>query len=217
MISLLLLVFLVQLTTQLFSSVGVATTNEIAWILYNKLPTKTSQSVQEQTKLQREILRMKKEMNAVSAQDEFARWARLRRQHDDVVAKYENISSSLSSTKTSFDRTVALLRWIATTGLRFLLQTYYQREPMFWIPAGWLPYYVEWILSFPRAPLGSVSIQVWSMACSSIITLVGEALVGVWSLATSKKSGMQSKGSARRAQAYGPSSSARQAAAKKDQ
>jgi hypothetical protein len=57
---------------------------------------------------------------------------------------------------------------------------------MFWLPAGWVPYYVEWILSFPRAPLGSVSIQVWGAACASMIALAAEALAAAWVLATKK-------------------------------
>jgi cobalamin-dependent methionine synthase I len=57
---------------------------------------------------------------------------------------------------------------------------------MFWLPAGWVPYYVEWILSFPRAPLGSISIQVWTAACAAIIALASEAFAAVWVLATKK-------------------------------
>ena len=48
---------------------------------------------------------------------------------------------------------------------------------MFWIPKGWVPYYAEWLLSFPRAPLGSISIQAWSLACAAMILLVSDALV----------------------------------------
>jgi len=50
-----------------------------------------------------------------------------------------------------------------------------------------VPYYVEWILSYPRAPLGSVSIQVWTAACAAIIALASEALTAVWVLATKKQ------------------------------
>jgi hypothetical protein len=57
---------------------------------------------------------------------------------------------------------------------------------MFWIPAGWVPYYAEWILSFPRAPVGSVSINVWGIACASMIALVGEAITAVYVLVTHK-------------------------------
>lgn len=48
---------------------------------------------------------------------------------------------------------------------------------MFWLPQGWMPYYAEWLLSFPRAPLGSVSIQAWVLACGAVILLVSDAIV----------------------------------------
>jgi hypothetical protein len=57
---------------------------------------------------------------------------------------------------------------------------------MFWIPAGWVPYYVEWVLSFPRAPLGSVSINIWGIACASMIALAAEGVAAVWVLAMRK-------------------------------
>jgi len=53
---------------------------------------------------------------------------------------------------------------------------------MFWIPQGFVPYYAEWLLSFPRAPLGSISIQIWAIACAAIIKLVNEALVAMVAL-----------------------------------
>lgn len=69
------------------------------------------------------------------------------------------------------------------------LQFWYAPAPMFWIPAGWLPYYVEWILSFPRAPVGSVSINVWGLACASMISLVTEAITATYVLVTHKPVG----------------------------
>ena len=53
---------------------------------------------------------------------------------------------------------------------------------MFWLPSGWVPYGVEWVLSFPRAPVGSVSVNIWAIACASVVGLVTEAIVGVWTL-----------------------------------
>lgn len=45
-----------------------------------------------------------------------------------------------------------------------------------------MPYYAEWLLSFPRAPLGSVSIQAWALACGAVILLVSDALVAIVAL-----------------------------------
>ena len=63
-----------------------------------------------------------------------------------------------------------------------LLQFWYQKQPMFWIPQGWVPYYAEWLLSFPRAPVGSISIQAWALACAAVILLVSDTLVAIVSL-----------------------------------
>ena len=40
-----------------------------------------------------------------------------------------------------------------------------------------MPGYVEWLLAFPRAPTGSVSIQIWGIACATVVQLVGAAVV----------------------------------------
>lgn len=69
-----------------------------------------------------------------------------------------------------------IARWISTNGFKIFLQFYYSKTPVFELPPGWVPYYVEWVLSFPRAPLGTISIQVWSSACAAAIALSGELL-----------------------------------------
>jgi hypothetical protein len=94
------------------------------------------------------------------------------------------LDGSLRSHQTAFTSAVSTLRWVGTQGLRFVLQFWFAKSPMFWMPAGWVPYYVEWILSFPRAPLGSVSINVWGIACASMVALAAEGLAAGWVLVT---------------------------------
>lgn len=86
-------------------------------------------------------------------------------------------ANNLKSFKSTFDRTVTALRWFGTNGLRFFLQFWFAKRPLFWIPRGWVPGYVEWLLAFPRAPTGSVSIQIWGIACATVVQLVGAAVV----------------------------------------
>jgi hypothetical protein len=43
----------------------------------------------ENRKLRNEVVRLQREMVGVSAQDNFAKWARLRRDHDKAKDKYE--------------------------------------------------------------------------------------------------------------------------------
>lgn len=39
-------------------------------------------------------------------------------------------------------------------------------------------------MSFPRAPVGSISVNVWAIACAAVVAMASEALVGVWTLRT---------------------------------
>ncbi len=45
-------------------------------------------------------MRLKREMSTTSSQDEFARWAKLRRQHDKVTAEYEAICTTAAQAAT---------------------------------------------------------------------------------------------------------------------
>ena len=94
-----------------------------------------------------------------------------------MADQYTFTANKLKSVRSTFDRTVTALRWVGTNGLRFLLQFWFAKRPLFWIPRGWVPGYVEWLLAFPRAPTGSVSIQMWGIACATVVQLVGAAIV----------------------------------------
>lgn len=54
-----------------------------------------------------------------------------------------------------------------------------------------MPRYVEWILAFPRAPTGSVSIQIWGFACATVVQLVGASIVAGLVLLNERKQGTE--------------------------
>lgn len=60
------------------------------------LPTSTSQDAKSQVELRRELIKVKRELNATSSQDQFAKWAKLRRQHDKQQAEYDEKSEHVS-------------------------------------------------------------------------------------------------------------------------
>ncbi|KAF2709376.1 hypothetical protein K504DRAFT_379754 [Pleomassaria siparia CBS 279.74] len=192
--SLLLVMFILQLFLHIINTVGATTINELLWIIYNQFPTPTSSSSKKAIVLKKEVVRLKRELKAVSAQDDFAKWAKLTRQHDKAMNDFQKIDNSLKTHRTTFTSTISALRWLGTQGLRFLLQMWFAKTPMFWLPAGWVPYYVEWILSFPRAPVGSVSINVWGIACASMLILVSEAAAATYVLITKKAVPVGEKG-----------------------
>ncbi|KEF59829.1 uncharacterized protein A1O9_04677 [Exophiala aquamarina CBS 119918] len=145
--------------------------------------------MQEQVQLRREVVRLKREMNAISAQDDFARWAKIRREHDKALEAHDRKAANVSSTRGSFDTKAGIVRWLSTTGLRFALQWWHAKTPVFTYPRGWFPWYVEWVLGFPRCPYGGVSINVWSTACGTAIALVSDVIVYIVLYVQESKSG----------------------------
>ncbi|KAI0011702.1 CHD5-like protein-domain-containing protein [Xylariaceae sp. FL0662B] len=187
MVSLLVLVFVIELVAHLINTIGAATVSNLLWNLYLVLPTQTSKQAAEKKKIQKEYLTIRRDLNATSSQDQFAKWAKLRRQHDKLLEQLEKLKSTHDATKAKFESTVGAIRWLTITGLRFGLPFWYAKQPMFWLPQGWFPYYVEWILSFPRAPLGSISIASWQTACIGVIMLVSDTITAILGLAWGAK------------------------------
>ncbi|KAL7274039.1 GET complex subunit get1 [Rhizina undulata] len=181
MISLLLLVVILSVITHLINTVGAQTLNELLWSLYTRLPTKTAKDVQTQKAFQRDVMKLRMELRSTSSQDEFAKWAKTKRTCDKKLQDLEKLKSSISSARIGFESKARFVRWVLTTGLRFFLQYWYAREAMFWIPEGWVPSYVEWGLSFPKAPIGSVSIQVWSYAVGQVVRVVVDLVLEIFS------------------------------------
>ncbi|KAI5809415.1 CHD5-like protein-domain-containing protein [Pyronema omphalodes] len=179
MLSLLLVVVILTITTNLISTVGAPAINNLLWNLYTRFIPSPVQSVIPKAKaLRSEVLQLRKELAGTSSQDEFAKWAKVRRTLDKKVAELETINATIQTSRTSFDSRAGMFRWVITVGFRMFLQFWFSRQPMFWIPQGWVPSVIEWGLSFPRAPMGSVSINVWSFAVGQIVALVLAA--GMW-------------------------------------
>ncbi|ETS73423.1 Protein get1 [Pestalotiopsis fici W106-1] len=182
MATLLLVVFFVELAVHLVNTIGAASISNLLWTLYLMLPTETSKSAAKRRDVQTEYMKVRRDLNATSSQDEFAKWAKLRRQHDKLMEQLEKLKSSHDATKAKFDSSVGAVRWCLTRGLKFVLPFWYAKQPMFWLPKGWFPYYAEWVLSFPRAPMGSVSIVSWQMACTVVIKLISDTITSILGL-----------------------------------
>lgn len=99
----------------------------------------------------------------------------------------------LEAYRASFDRYSNTARLLLTKAPHYFLPLWYGKEPMFWLPFGWFPYYAEWIVSFPRAPLGSVSAASWQLSCSGFITLVFSLVLSIWTLLRQSRNGEMKK------------------------
>jgi tail-anchored protein insertion receptor len=110
--------------------------------------------ISEQKSLQSQILQTSATLKSTSSQDEFAKWARLNRQHDKQIDDLKTVNSVVDGHKAKFRRVVGITVWLGTTGVKGGVQWWYKKEPVFWLPAGTFPYWVEYIVAFPKAPKG---------------------------------------------------------------
>ncbi|KAM3478859.1 hypothetical protein MY5147_001998 [Beauveria neobassiana] len=177
--SLLVVIFVVEAVVHVINLVGGTVLNDLIWTAINYLPVPTSKTAAEQRKTQAEYLKVRRELNATSSQDDFAKWAKIRRQHDKLLDQLEKQKKGLEASRASFDKYLSAVRFLVTRAPQYVLPFWYAKEPMLWLPHGWFPYYAEWIISFPRGPMGSVSIASWQLACTTVIVLVSDMLRGL--------------------------------------
>ncbi|KAF5722675.1 GET1 [Fusarium mundagurra] len=187
MASLMLSIFVVEVVVNLVNTIGAAAINNLLWTIINFLPVSTAKAAGEQRKLQADYLKVRRDLNSTSSQDEFAKWAKLRRQHDKLLEQLEKTKKTNEAARSNFDKIITVLRVVVTRAPQYFLPFWYATEPMFWLPYGWFPYWAEWILSFPRAPIGSVSIASWQLACTGVIALFSDLVVGIAGLLLNAK------------------------------
>lgn len=60
------------------------------WSLFIKLPTSQSRKAATNNALRGEVVKLNRDMSNTSAQDDFAKWAKLRRQHDKKKETYDS-------------------------------------------------------------------------------------------------------------------------------
>jgi len=170
LMSLALFIFLLVFVTELISWIGHGVLLDFAYALHQRIFNASTAS--RQRALKADILAKKAELLQTSAQDEFAKWAKLRRKMDAGLAELEKLNAELGSSKTSFSIKFKGFVWVLTTGTQFVVGWWYRKSAVFYLPPGWLGP-LTWWMAFPFAPAGSISCGAWQMACRRLIK-VGE-------------------------------------------
>ncbi|ODQ65651.1 hypothetical protein NADFUDRAFT_46317 [Nadsonia fulvescens var. elongata DSM 6958] len=159
MVNLFILVIVLSIAQKLISLIGKDVICDFLWDIYIQVAP-----LAQLTKLravQKKAIQTHAAMQNTSTKDEFAKWAKLDREYSKLKKSIEEINDSLGSSKTSFKRFIKSLIFISTTGVKVFLRIWYRKQPVFWLPQGAFPYYIEWVLAFPSAPTGSVAVGSW--------------------------------------------------------
>ncbi|GAA5903373.1 GET complex subunit GET1 [Sporobolomyces salmoneus] len=122
-----------------------------------------------------EILQLRADLAATSSQDEFSKWARIRRKLDKAVSELEATNSTSSAQKARFATSFKSAVWLATTIIPFVISSWNRKTPVIWLPKGWFGP-LGWWLSFPSAPAGAVAVSIWTMACKRTLGSVKSAI-----------------------------------------
>ncbi|KAL5485146.1 GET1 [Sanghuangporus weigelae] len=168
-----LTIFLLVLFAELIQWIGQSVLCELAYSIHLRIFY--ASKVAQQRALKNEILTAKAELLQTSSQDQFAKWAKLRRRVDKGLAELEKLNSELGSARNSYKLKFNTFIWLLTTGAQFVIGWWYRKSAVFYLPPGWLGP-ATWFLSLPFAPSGSVSCGAWQMACRRVIK-VGERSV----------------------------------------
>ncbi|CAG8532377.1 3096_t:CDS:2 [Ambispora gerdemannii] len=152
-------------------------TEMILWVGYSQIASLAygvylahfkKELVEKQRRVKREILAIKHDLGRTSSQDQFAKWAKLRRGMDSKMNELEKLSRSLGFLKSSFEVRFTTFLWLSTSGVEVSMMIFYRTSPVFYLPRGWFSP-VTWMFSVPFAPSGSVSVTMWFVICRQIL------------------------------------------------
>ncbi|KAK9455719.1 CHD5-like protein-domain-containing protein [Dipodascopsis uninucleata] len=176
MASVLLITIGVVLLSTVVSAIGSDNLAELAWHAWTKyVPSKASKQTKELRIVQTDAIAISTERSKTSPQDEFAKWAKLNRKLDKSKTELERLGATLGSQKAFFKSYFRKILWVFTGGLKIYVRIKYRRVPVFWLPKGLFPGWIEWVLSLTSAPRGSVSVSAWffivGYACKGLIDI----------------------------------------------
>jgi len=124
-----------------------------------------------QRALKGEIILNRTDLSNTSAQDDFAKWAKIRRKVDKQVAELEAMNTALASHRSSFDKVIKAVIFIGTTGLQWSFTTRYSRSAIVYLPKDWFGP-LTWFLGLPFAPKGGLGCTVFIMLLKRVIGIV---------------------------------------------
>ena len=92
-------------------------------------------------------------MASTSSQDEFAKWAKLKRQLESHMASMEILGQTINKERLQFSVKGKTLLYVCIYGIQASTQLWYRKTPVFYLPTGF-PWLIQWVFALPANPLG---------------------------------------------------------------
>ncbi|KAI7857312.1 WRB/Get1 family [Circinella umbellata] len=159
-------ILLIVLITETILILGYSYVTQQAYRWYIKATN--DKRIIKQQKLKRDLLTLKSDLSQTTSQDEFAKWAKMRRKLDKGMADLEKLNSDIAFAKAAFELRAKSVLWFFVHGTRTIIAFWYTRRAAFYLPKSWFGP-AEWFLWMPMAPKGAVSVAIWVSACRQVI------------------------------------------------
>ncbi|CDK27954.1 unnamed protein product [Kuraishia capsulata CBS 1993] len=172
--SLLVFITLFLLFQKVFNWIGQDRVKQAAWIGYQQVSAEAE--IKHLHAVRKELRQIYVERSAISAQDQYAKWTKLNRRFDKLEKEKNDLELSLGVKREAFNAKVAVAIKLVTTLPLYAVRFFFARRVLFSIPDKVLPRPVEFLMSFPLLPRGSVGPIVWVFASSRVSGLVFSAV-----------------------------------------
>ncbi|CAK7902778.1 golgi to ER traffic protein 1 [[Candida] anglica] len=170
--TLLVVVFTVLCVKQFVSYVGKPKIQSFVWQGYTKYvaPKLGNSKLVEISKKRTQLKDVLRQRNAISAQDEYAKWTKLNRQHDKIEAEITEMSKSLGSEEAQVNKLVGYAITAIVTLPLWFFRVWFRKSVLFYLPPGALPYPVEWVLALPFVVTGGIGLTIWMFAVNNVLS-----------------------------------------------
>lgn len=132
-----LIILSVVLSVHIINLVGRERIESVVKPIYLRLLY--GKDLQEQKRLKKDLFSTRQQLNLTSSQDEFAKWAKLKRSVDKHLAQLEAINGRLAGASSSVSLLVRAILFLGTTLFPFCLTFYFGKVPMFFLPPSGSP------------------------------------------------------------------------------
>ncbi len=163
------LVSILTIFTNIIKSIGKDKIKNKIYLIYTRSPF-AGKDLDKLSQLRKERIQVNRQRNTISAQDNYAKWTKLNRKFDKLTEELKKEEVALAKKKARFDLNVDRVITFITVVPNNLVNLWYSRVPLLYLPYGLLPAFLEiFVLNFPFLPRGSIGVIIWSFCLNKTL------------------------------------------------
>lgn len=166
--SLLLSILTLLIYSSLLSHFGKQNIIQSIWLIYLKYSSNPKLKQLNKLKTTKKAVFLEK--SSISPQDQYAKWTKLNRKFDELNKSIDSLELEIVEFKQNFEKPISLLLssiyWLPMVWFRI----FNRKVGVFWLPNGGFPYYLEKLLSWPSAPIGSIGLSQWCFLINAFLS-----------------------------------------------